>query len=426
MSLRKRGKTVPSVLIAAILILCFAGVYAQAAETITVYGPWPDVADTIRDLYNQFTAQTGIKVKWEPAQTDFPSHVTKITTLLSSGDGSYDVIWLDDQIVCNAGKAGWLEPLEGKYALPKGYLDDWPAGVVHDSAYVNGKLYRVIGQVEAMWTFYRKDLYKKAGVAPPATWDELVQVGKKLTSGEGGAGKRWGLLISGQKGGMLSNELTLYMLQAGGSSIDYSLPGSKVALQFMYDLVYKHHIAPESSFATDYNLAAEGFKKGIWATWFTWQGFYSVFKSDKQFIADAPIDDKVGVTRALKGPANDYTISGSWGWTINKFSRHKNAALKFILFLSSVDAQKAWAKAGRPPARLSVMKDSELWKVNPPNKLWSDYGSTVRGRPLMTVPRTNEVMEAQEDWAHKFLTGQVDINTALTQGDKAMKAIMKE
>ena len=41
----------------------------------------------------------------------------------------------------------------------------------------------------------------------------------------------------------------------------------------------------------------------------------------------------------------------------------------------------------------------------------------------MNVLRTNEVMEVQENWAHRFFTGQVDIDTAITEGDKAMKAI---
>lgn len=54
--------------------------------------------------------------------------------------------------------------------------------------------------------------------------------------------------------------------------------------------------------------------------------------------------------------------------------------------------------------------------------LWK-HGDIVFARSLMNVPRTNEVMEVQENWAHRFLTGQIDIDTTLAEGDKAMKEI---
>lgn len=395
----------------------------SAQGVVSVYGPWSygeNVA--LKTLFAEFEQQSGIKVKWEPSLADFPSHVTKITTLLSSGDDSYDVIWLDDQITPNSVRAGWLEPFEGKYALPEGYLDDFPTGVVKDYAYYQGKIYRIPGTVEAMWMFYRKDLYAAAGLTVPTTWEELVDTGQKLTRSEE---NKWALIIAGQKGAFLSNELGLWMLQGGGDFIDWSLPGSRVGLQFMYDVVYKYKIAPESSWTTDYNIAPEVFKQGINATWFTWQGFWAVIKGDATFAPnDEAMKSKVGVAKTLKGPGRDGTISGTWGWTINKFARNKENALKFILFMTSPEAQKKLALIDqRPVARISVMAMPELWEQNPAVELLSKHGDVVFARSLMNVPRTNEVMEVQENWAHRFLTGQIDIDTALAEGDQAMKKI---
>ncbi len=412
-----------------ICVFCFMSLFftvffAQAQESITVYGPWSYGENlALKQIFEEFETQTGIKVNWEPALSDFPSHVTKITTLLASGDDTYDVIWLDDQITPNSAKAGWLEPLEGEYALPEGYLDDWPSRVVQESSYYDGKIYRVLGQVEAMWMLYRKDIYESAGLNPLQTWDELADFGKKLTNEEE---NKWGLLIAGQKGAFLSNELTLWMLQAGGSCIDWSLPGSRTGLQFMYDLVYKYKVAPTSSWTTDYNLGAELFKKGICATWFVWEGLYAQIKGDPTFAPDdETMKNKVGMAKTLKGPVKDATISGSWGWTINKFSKHKDAALKFILHATSPESMEKMALIeNRPIARLSVMNTPELQERSPALRLWVEHEDIVYARELMNVPRTNEVMEVQEDWAHKFLTGQIDIDTALKEGDKAMKEIM--
>ena len=403
-----------------VLSLCF-GVLAKGV--VSVYGPWSYGENrALKELFAEFEKQSGLQVKWEPALADFPSHVTKITTLLSSGDDTYDVIWLDDQITPNSVRAGWLEPFEGKYALPEGYLDDFPEGVVRDYAHYQGKVYRVPGQVEAMWMLYRKDIYEAAGLSVPTTWEEMVEIGQKLTHPEE---NKWGLIIAGQKGAFLSNELGLWMLQGGGDYIDWSLPGSKIGLQFMYDLVYKYKVAPESSWSTDYNIAPELFKQGVVATWFTWQGFWAVIKGDSNFAPDdTTLKSKVGVAKTLKGPGRDGTISGTWGWTINKFAKNKEGALQFILFMTSPEAQKKLALIDqRPVARLSVMAMPELWEQNPAVELLAKHGDIVFARSLMNIPRTNEVMEVQEEWAHRFLTGQVDIDTAIVEGDKAMKAI---
>lgn len=420
----KGGLTLKTVVVLGVALLvsflCF-GVLAQGV--VSVYGPW-SYGDNpaLQEIFAEFEKQSGLKVKWEPATGDFPSHVTKITTLLGSGDDTYDAIWLDDQMTPNAVRAGWLEPMEGEYALPEGYFDDFPEGVVRDYSYYQGKVYRIPGTIEAMWMMYRKDIYEAAGLNVPTTWEEMVEIGQKLTRPEE---NKWALIIAGQKGGFLSNELGLWMLQGGGDYIDWSLPGSRVGLQFMYDLVYKHKVAPESSWSIDYNVAPELFKQGVGATWFTWQGFWAVFRSDTNFAPDdATLRSKVGVAKTLKGPGRDGTISGTWGWTINKFARNKEGALKFILFISSPESQK---KLGlleqRPVSRLSVMAMPELWEQNPAVELFTKYGDIVFARSLMNVLRTNEVMEVQENWAHRFFTGQVDIDTAITEGDKAMKAI---
>jgi hypothetical protein len=92
--------------------------------------------------------------------------------------------------------------------------------------------------------------------------------------------------------------------------------------------------------------------------------------------------------------------------------------------MTSPEAQKKLALIDqRPVARLSVMAMPELWEQNPAVELLAKHGDIVFARSLMNIPRTNEVMEVQEEWAHRFLTGQVDIDTAIVEGDKVMKAI---
>lgn len=398
---------------------------------LNLYGRWPDDTGSFDELIKRFTDLTGTQVRWEKSPTDFPEHVTKITTYLSSGFEGLDALWIDDQIVNNAGKAGWLEPLEGDYALPEGFLADWPQAFLKELGYVNGKLVRVPGELDVMWLFYRKDIFDAAGLKPPTTWDELVSIGQQLTVDANGkhpneAGfdannvKQWGIGLSAKKGAFLSNDITLFMLEAGGSSIDFTLPGSKVGLQFYSDLINKHMVAPKSSLTNDYGPTVEGFKQGTWTMMVNWDGFWGFMKGDKNFWQEG----KVGLAKLWKGPDNDYTISGTWGWSISKFGKNKAQAVEFIKFANLPEQQILMNKAGQTPPRLSLLALPEVVRDKPAAELDRLYAETIRSRPLMQVPKTNEVMEAQEDACHKFLSGEIDIDAALAEGQQRMQEIM--
>ena len=54
-----------------------------------------------------------------------------------------------------------------------------------EDSYVDGQIYSIPFQRSTMVLFYNKDAFKEVGLDPekaPATWEEVVEYGQKLTN----------------------------------------------------------------------------------------------------------------------------------------------------------------------------------------------------------------------------------------------------
>src|SRR4051795_12467459 len=97
-----------------------------------------------------------------------------------------DVLMLDNPDLQQIAQTGALTPLD-TFGIN---ADGFAKGVVDASTY-QGKLYGLQPVTNTIALFYNKDVLAKAGVKPPATWDELKAAAKQLTSG-----KQYGIAFS--------------------------------------------------------------------------------------------------------------------------------------------------------------------------------------------------------------------------------------
>ena len=128
----------------------------------------------------------------------------------------------------------------------------------------NGRIYGLpvggAGGCYVMTLFYNKDIFKEAGITkPPDTWDELVEIGKKLTDRKKG---RAGFGILGEKGGAGWHFLN-WVWQSGGDfelkkdgkwTAIFDSPEATRALQFVKDLHWKHDILQDDILSNNDDL----------------------------------------------------------------------------------------------------------------------------------------------------------------------------
>ncbi len=176
---------------------------------------WNEDRPKARALLQQFTQETGIRVKSIPIPEATREYVDLARKLLEDGSGAdllnIDLIWapilepyLIDLQPFLAAEISLLEP----QLLP--------------SYTVNGKLVAVPFNVPLGGLEYRTDLLREYGYDhPPKTWNELESMAERIQVGERAKGAKdfWGYVWQGNAGEALTCNALEWQVAAGGGRI---------------------------------------------------------------------------------------------------------------------------------------------------------------------------------------------------------------
>ncbi len=287
--------------------------------------PWDIGTQKTADL---FTKLTGIRVKWIIPPT--PIMVPKQMSLLMAKSPEADVLTFLEYQIEPFKKAGWLEPLDFLYndKLWKNYPQAF-----REAASYKGQVYGVPNIMKVFVLNWRPDMYKAAGIeAPPKTWDELIDIGKKLTIDKNGDGvpEQYGLIYPSDETYVMYMVKT-FLYNIGGDFIDangkinVNTPKMKTAVQFLVDLRNKHKIVPPLVTQLEYIKLVDQFSRGTTAN--TIFGFElmtqpAVFSVSKE-LAQASIPQGPG--GQLGGTQAQFEIVA-----MNPYSKKKAAAALYL------------------------------------------------------------------------------------------------
>jgi multiple sugar transport system substrate-binding protein len=148
-------------------------------------------------------------------------------------------------------------------------LDKWAIPTALDNATYNGRLYSFPYRNSTRAFVWNKDLFKKAGLnpaAPPKTWDQVVEYGKKITQGE-----NFGFSYPLKRFCTVAPEYVRSVMDAYGADITsrdltkgtINTPQAKEAIRFWTDLVTKQKIVPMDIINNDDNNDFIMFGSGI-------------------------------------------------------------------------------------------------------------------------------------------------------------------
>jgi len=338
----------------------FADVGKQPPITILVAStPWYPAFEKVVGLYEQ---QTGNQIKLDT--TPFGGMLEKARNAVRGGKSPYDLIFLDTQWTIEFYEGGFLAPLkeiDATFDLPKEVLS------YGDSGYWNaqkrwrtadgGKLmaYTVLGNVQLL--YYRADVLKAAGLAPPKTWAEVLAVCTKLNDPP----KTYGFVVRGEKGNGIRYDWHSVMLAEGGSVVKDPAAGdftvtlnsaqSKAALDLYIDILKK--CGPPN-----YGSLGQGDVIQLLATGKAPMG--DVVTAAFASFEDPAKSAVVGKLETLplprgRGGAGGAVI-GNWNAVVPKDApdAQKKAALAFSRWFVTYDAQRAFAQAGGIPNRSDV------------------------------------------------------------------------
>ncbi len=314
-------------------------------------------------LAKRFTKDTGIKVKVVPHPTASDASYSQLARVFSSKSSSFDVAMLD--VLWPGAFAPYLVDLKPK--LGKEAKQHTPGLIVNDT--VDGKLVAMPWFGDFGILYYRTDLLKKYGYSsPPKTWTQLFAMAKKIQDGEQAGNSSFsGFVFQGNSyEGLTCDALEWYASSGAGSFVDAGKvtidnpKGARVLDQFAAQI---GKTTPRDVTTYQEGEAHTAFVEGNAAFMRNWPYAYSIGADPKT----SKIVGKFSVTVLPHGPGGKSVGTvGGWQLGVNKYSKHVDASIEFVRYLTSAPVQKFDAITNtNVPTIPAVAKDPAVVKVNP-------------------------------------------------------------
>lgn len=346
-------------------------------------------SESILRFIPEYERQTGVKVSTLLLSEE--EYFEKLITELSSRSSFYDLFMLGFPHLWQYAKAGWLEPLDPYIDNPNLTPADWDPNdfftelitcsrwnLRQGSGMGDGPIWVLPVNEEAYVIFYRKDLFERFQVKPPAAYEEVYKAAKALTRivdgqqiyGFGHRGVRsWSTIHPGY--------LTAFV-SWGARDFDDSMhcvidspQGIEITDLFIRTL---REGGPPGWPSYTWYEGKEAFLSGRFAMWFDANHQAAAFENP----AKSHVAGKVGYLLPPAGPDGQIK-SSTWVWSLamNAASRNKDAAWRFLAWATSKDMlQRTVPYENINPARRSVWEDPRT--VRATNWAGGEYRRTAQ------------------------------------------------
>jgi multiple sugar transport system substrate-binding protein len=330
--------------------------------------------DVLQAHQKEFEALTGISVGSEqiPEQQQRP----KVAIELASGRPSFDVVTVAMHVQKRLIERGnWMQDLrpytkDPALAMPDLDMNDFSQATLQVATGEDGKM-NVMPFNQDLWiVFYNKEMFEKAGLQPPTTYDEMMAAAQKLTDKSKG---QYGFTGRGIK----NANVVLYDNILLGWNQETITPDGKTLLTDTPDAIaaatwyqkIMRECAPPGSVGFNWNESQTTFSQGRAAMWWDGIGFSAPLIDP----AKSKIVGKVGFLVVPKGPKAQHSATFIDGIGITAASKNKTAAWLYVQWATSKEMQKNWLRTGAgTPARMSAYEDQELVKASSFPKEWFD------------------------------------------------------
>ena len=167
----------------ALLTAGAAGSYAQAGEfdgvTVNILTQTGAIQEPLQRRAPDFEKATGAKINI--IAVPFSDLYQKVLTDWASGTNSVDAAVFAPQWMVDYIAGGFLADLSDRIAKDPDIKQDDVGAFFRDfSEKYNGKTYMVTLDGDFHMMYYRKDVLDAAGLKPPTTWDEYLEVAKAV------------------------------------------------------------------------------------------------------------------------------------------------------------------------------------------------------------------------------------------------------
>jgi trehalose/maltose transport system substrate-binding protein len=370
----------------------------------------------------EFTGQTGIRVKHLPAPETSPAQLALVRDLLQKRAPIPDVYGID--VIWPGMLSEYLVDLS-PYFAPQ--ISSENPEVLRNYS-VQGKLVAVPYHANSGVLYYRTDLLAKYGYKePPKTWDELEKMALRIQNGERANGEKdfWGFVWPGAA----SEGLTCN------------------ALEWQFDDGGGHIIESDKSISVNNPNAIRAWERAArWVGWISppsvlsyqeWDASNAFLNSNRAAFArgwssayflhhplNSPVQTRFGETSLPGGKMARVGTLGGFGLGISRSSAHVPEAIQLIRFLLRREARiEAEQSRSTFPQYPELYDLPTILKVHIPVEKSRDGASPVARPSTVSGATYEEVAQAYVKAVHSVLAGEMKAPDAAVNLEKQLMSI---
>ncbi|MGI4745345.1 MAG: ABC transporter substrate-binding protein [Janthinobacterium lividum] len=415
-----------------------AAAYADSTITIATVNNGDMVV--MQKLSSVFEKQhPDIHVRWVVLEENVLRQ--RVTTDIATQAGQFDVMTIGNYEVPIWAKQGWLVPMDN---LPAAYdVGDLLKPVAEGLTY-QGKLYALPFYAESAMTYYRTDLFKKAGItmAEAPTYAQIREYADKITDKPN---QIYGMCLRGKPGwGENMAYVTTLVDAEGGQWFNsawkptINTPAWKTAITYYADILKAD--GPPGVSSNGFNETLALFASGHCGMWIDSTVAAGLLYDKKQ----SQVSDKIGFAPI---PTGSFTGGPTWLWSWNlgipASSKQKDAARTFVTWATSkeyvalVAKENGWV-AVPPGTRQSTYDNPDYKNVAPfagfvQRAIGSanSKGQTKEPRPytggqFVAIPEFQGIGTQVGQTIAGVLTGQSTVDQALTTAQYSTARVMHQ
>lgn len=352
--------------------------------------------------------QIGIRLVQTPGNAD--NRHARIATILSSGDSSVDIIGINDEMMSEFRKKGYLEPL-GEDVLPQEILDCYPQDYLKTIAMENGKMYSVPYMLDIMLYCVNQDLLEQAGLQEVRTQKDFERLLDYYSGGNAifGYGGAW-------EESYAYNEISQFVNLFGGDYSSWSDPGSGKAVKYLHDMVQNQEVA-EGILLDQHEQMEQKFLFGQYASMFLYSGSVNLLMKSESY--------RQMHVAALPEFVSRTTNIATWQYVLNRASEHKEAAKRFLAYAAGKKGcMSYYENMDCLPARLDLIQ-SEKFDF-PDMDIIREYVKSVELKPRYFTESSMEGIRDMGDLFQKYVTDEISLDEFCRKAQKIVEGEQKK
>ncbi|MCT9079115.1 extracellular solute-binding protein [Streptomyces fulvoviolaceus] len=372
-------------------------------------------APTYKALVKQFeAANKDIKVKYVNVQFDQAQN--KFDTA-AGASGAPDVLRSEVGWTPAFAKKGYFLPLDGTEALAD--QDKFKSNLITQAQY-DGKTYGVPLVTDTLALVYNKELFEKAGVEAPTTWDELKTAAAKIKAKTGVDGY-WGSTQAYYAQTFLYGEGT-DTVDADAKKITVASAEAKKGYETWQSLFSGKGLHKADTTADAYANIQDAFVNGkvaaiIQGPWEITNFYKGSAFTDKSNLGIATVP--AGSSGKAGAPTGGHNLSVYAG----SDSAHQKAALKFVNFMTSAKSQSTIALKN---STLPTRDDAYTAEVKADPGIAGYQGVLAAAQPRPALPEYSSLWTPLDTELLKIAGGKESLDKGLSNAETAIAKLVPD